>query len=272
VPRCRRPAVPRYHRSPEFDRARRRAGQGGETCRRSGRRGPVVWLVRVADPAHGPASPVLLLRRVPGQLRLHPGVGAADPGPGLMVAGKRLARRHARPSRGLRRGLHGRRRSGRVRGPGALAGLAGRGCGAVRGGDRAGPGRVRADPAPAGRLLEQRRPGIDRRRVHRGRGHRAAAGRRYPGRRPGCGELPAIARQRVGAGQPAGGAGAAVRLGRGHPAQGQDLDRPVRAVRAPAVPGRRAAAGAAALAVGPLAVPAKAGQAGQGAAPGAAVP
>jgi len=188
------------------------------------------------------------------------------------VARQRDERRHPRAPHGVRRRLHGHRGRGRVHGPGALDALAGRGGGVVRGRHGPGPRRIRAHPASAGRVLDQRRPGFDRRRLRGGRGHRPAPGRRHPGRRLGCIEFPAVAGQRAGLGQPAGDAGAAIRLRRDHPAERQDLDRVVRPVPAGPVPDRGAAAGPAPFAVGPLAIRAKAGQAGPGPPPGAAFP
>ena len=219
-----------------------------------------------ADRAYGAVAAVLLLRGVHRRVRLHPPVGA-------------VIRAKVRwwPGNVTRGDMHVHHMVFGVvlMSSAGVAELAaplpprpgGPGRRPVRARHRAGARRVRADPAPARRVLEQRGPDVDRRGVRRGRGHRAAAARLHPGRGP------VRRRQRLDVRDHR--RGLVARDHRWRWSSCWPRSRCSRAssgpassaVRAAAVHRRRHPAGPARLAVGPLAVPRPAAQAGPGRSP-----
>ena len=203
-----------------------------------------------ADRAYRAASAVLLLRRLRGGLRFHPGFGAADPGPGAVVAGQRHERRCARPPHGVRGRLMVVGGVAELAAP-LIAGLAGRG----RGLFGLGTALVLDEFALILHLRDvywsnEGRLSIDAVFVAAGVTALLLIGV-SPVRRPG--------RRRATSGCPDGPDASPAHPAvlvccsarRGHAAEGQDLDRAVRPVRAAAVLRRRAAAGPAATRPGP---------------------
>ena len=208
-----------------------------------------------AGRAHRPAAAVLLLRRVHQRLRRHPRFRADDQSRGAMVARKPGRGRRARSPHGVRRRAHGRWRHRRARRSALLAGLASCGRRSVRPGDRPGARRVRADPAPARRVLGERGPAVGRCRLRRRRDHGAAAHRSHPDWCRERGQLPPHAWQPGGRGDADGHARRLVRPGGGHAAEGQAMDRPARSGHSADADRGCRPAGKAGFGVGQVALP-----------------